>query len=112
MLRGGGAANAKNKAKVVKAKQVSLKHPAGIRAAEIFLLIGAFCALIRSVSILRVFQKTRNLVRMIIEIVREMWAFMVVLFISVFGFATLMIIAMKVDASYLPDKVAGKNAKG
>jgi len=73
--------------------------------------IGALCALCRSVSILRVFSNTRNLVRMILEIMKEMWSFMVVLFVSVFGFATLMVVAMKLDSMSLPATIQKKNKK-
>ena len=42
---------------------------------------------------------------MILEIMNDMAAFMIVLFIGVIGFAVLMVIARKVDANSLPATV-------
>lgn len=57
--------------------------------ADEFLLMGVICILLRGVSQLRAFTPTRYLVRMIMEIVYDMTAFMLVLFISIFGFTIL-----------------------
>ena len=40
----------------------------------------------RALSFLRLFQKTRALIRLIIEVIKDMEAFAIVLFISLFGF--------------------------
>jgi len=40
---------------------------------------------LRALSFLRLFQKTRALIRLIIEVIKDMEAFAIVLFISLFG---------------------------
>ncbi len=59
-----------------------------------------FCSWARGVSYLRLFKQTRSLIRLVIEVVKDMKAFAIVLFMSVIGF-TLTFFSLVGNVSYL-----------
>lgn len=60
-----------------------------------FLLVSAFFIQIRTISMLRAIDNTRRLIRLIVEVIKDMTSFLLVLFIAIFSMAAIFLVIRK-----------------